>query len=106
MRHDAEIPPTPRGDEDQDVNPAESPARTGNPYIITNGLSDLSDRIEETTDEMERHPNEIESVCTNYIEYVKNYKDGHTAIPVYNQASRHIFNKKAQREATPFTWGQ
>ena len=34
-RHAAEMPPAPRGNEDQDVNPEESLARTGNPYIIT-----------------------------------------------------------------------
>ena len=34
-RHAAEMPPAPRGNEDEDVNPGESLARTGNPYIIT-----------------------------------------------------------------------
>ena len=40
-RHAAEMPPAPRGNEDQDVNPGESLARTGNPYIITGHRSTL-----------------------------------------------------------------
>ena len=36
MSHDAENPSeATAGDEDQDFNPAESPARTDNPYMIT-----------------------------------------------------------------------
>ena len=53
-RHAAEMPPAPRGNEDQDVNPGESLARTGNKYLVgayvivpatrtTNGLPNVTD---------------------------------------------------------------
>ena len=54
---------------------------------------------EEINDRLIDLSQSMESACTNYIMYVRNYIGGYTEVPSYDKKSSNVFNAQARRAA-------